>query len=383
MRSSAITPARATLRAGLLLGSCMAALGALAPAQDATFAVKAKRVLTGTGEGIEAGVVLVEKGKIRAVGAGLEIPAGWVVHQHDGVVMPGMLDLGATLGGTDLLEHHESLTPELRIADGLDLWDPSFEAWLRAGVTSVLVIPPTGNLIPGTSAVLKTGGPAAGRVVRADAGLEIGLNAGSRRRDRAPTSVQGSAVVLRDAFAEPRDASSMQRAKRGELPVFAHVDGPGEVRLAAQLARELGWKARLVGPALPHEALGIARAANLPLVLRVLDFGADERTRQSYGALRATPHPLAFASLAQGGGDPMLRRGAALAVRAGLDPAVALRALTGGAAALLGLEARLGTLAPGRDADLVWLDGDPLDLGTRVVAVFIDGQRADRGEEGH
>ncbi|MBK9387259.1 MAG: amidohydrolase family protein [Planctomycetes bacterium] len=367
----------------LWLGSALACSSVLASAQEATFAVQAKKVLTGTGEAIDSAVVLVENGKIRAVGAGLAIPAGWTVHQHDGVVMPGMIDLGATLGGSELLENHESLTPDLRVAEGLDLWDPSFAAWLGAGVTSVYVIPPTGSVIPGSGAVVKTAGAAAQRIVAAEAGLEIGLNAGARRRDRAPTSVQGTALALRDLFGSPEAQASVQRAKRGELAVFAHADGVGEVRLAAQLAKELGWKARLVGPALPDQALAIARGAAIPLVLRPLDYGAEERTRRSYGALGATPHPLGFASLAQGGAEPGLRRGAALAVRAGLDPAIALRALTGGAAAMLGLEARLGTIAPGRDADLVWLDGDPLDLGTRIVAVFVDGKRADRGAEGH
>lgn len=381
--SSILGNARPRARAAIFLGLALAFGAHATEAQEATFALKAKRVLTGTGEALEPGVVLVEKGKIRAIGAQLEIPAGWAVHQHDGVVMPGMVDAGATLGGSALLEGHESLTPDLRVADGVDPWDPSFEAWLRAGVTTVHVMPPIGSVIPGVGAALKTGGPAAGRIVSAELGLEVGLAPGARRRDRGPTSLQGSALALRDAFADPGAASSVQRAARGELRVFAHVTTAGEVRLAAQLARELGWKASLVDPSMPHEALELVRATSFPLVLRPLDFGADERARRSYGALAATAHPLAFASLARGGGDPGLRRGAALAVRAGLDRAIALRALTGGAAAVLGIEARVGTLAPGRDADLVWLDGDPLDLASRVIAVFIDGVRVDRGEGGH
>lgn len=341
--------------------------------------VQAKRLITGTGVVHEPGMMLVREGKVVAIGATVE--ASGTVHtlRHEGTVMPGMIDLSISPGGPAATnENIVAATPGLRALDGIDLHDRQFETWARHGFTTVHVAPFPGTTVSGTSAVTKTGGSFDARVLKSTAGLRVSLNGRARPEGRAPTSLMGALVMLREQFTSSNEPT-LKTVRAGELPVWFDVDGFVEVRAALHLASTYGFSTVIVGPTHPGEVLARVAAAGLPLVLGPLSYDATERQLRSYGALHHCEVPVGFASgVANENAVPGLRRTAALAVREGMDPELALRALTLDAARILGVDARVGSLEVGKDADFVWLSGDPLDLGTRIEAVFIGGTRVDR-----
>jgi imidazolonepropionase-like amidohydrolase len=172
-------------------------------------------------------------------------------------------------------------------------------------------------------------------------------------------------------------------ATRGEVAVRFEVAAVEDLRAALDLAREFRLRATLEGgPGAARAAADLAKA-KIPFALRP-SWGPGEG--EDGPAASAAPALLAAAgtrtSLATGGGGPLAARHlpilAARAAGQGLDRDAALRAITLAAAAAAGLEERLGSLDPGKDADLLVLDGDPLAAATRVTAVWIDGVEVPR-----
>ena len=131
-------------------------------------------ILTGTGTSIPGGVLLVKDGKILAVGAGVRVPAGArIVDLHNRVLMPGLVNPLTYLAhyGRD---DEESVSPDVRAADGIDLFARNREL-LRGGVTAWYVAPGRARLLSGTGAVARSAGKPETRILRASAGMRLNL----------------------------------------------------------------------------------------------------------------------------------------------------------------------------------------------------------------
>ena len=399
---------RAACAAGLL-----ALLPATADAQEQRLQVRATTLVLENGERLENGVLLVEDGKVLRVGRGVEIDEDLAVLEHDGFVTAGLVACHTHSGARgEVGDATRSLLPEARLLDAFDPDHPDFERALEAGITTVVLAPGGRNVAGGITAVVKTahgtvvapeahlalslGGAALGtprrpslfpfggtRLNQEDGGLE---NTGvGGRGSRAPTSYAGTVRTLRERFTDTTDSGgAFARARRGELSVLMEAWDRNEVARAAGLARELRLSGAVYGAPLAGDPglVGSLASSGLGVVLGPYAPGQRTRSLESLRALHDAGIRVAFALDAPGHDPSSLRLSGAMALQAGAEAASVWRALTTDAAAIAGVDERVGGLERGKDADFVLWSGDPLDLSSRVEAVFVDGERAYARHEG-
>ena len=363
--------------AGLGLASLVLGAGASASNEDTVFAqtplaIRASRIHVEGGQTIENGVVLIQGRKIAAVGAGVEIPAGAVVLEHAGELSAGLIALRDAAGarGEDL-DSTRKLLPEAELAHAFHPEDADFEALVRAGVTSVVLTPNREMLAGGVTCVVKTAG---GRLLRRRAHLALSFSAVAISSDRYPTSFGGVLAEYDSCFAEGKGAFA--EASAGRLPILMDASARHEVQRAIAFAKEHKLKGLISGAPLVGELATELAEAGLGVVLPAYSGGMDGRIASGAVELANAGVPFGFALDSPGNDGAALRLLAAACLRAGLEQDVALRALTSDAAALAGTAKEIGRIAVGYDADLVLWSGSPLDLGSRVEAVYVDGRLA-------
>lgn len=327
---------------------------------------------------------------------GLHLTPGFIdAHVHAGVYAEGFAG-----EPKDLNEFTRPLTPEMRASDALWPGDVAFVKARAAGVTTVCVLPGSGNVIGGTGVVVKTVGIDVERMTLRDpACLKVAFGHTVKHshgvtKGRSPLTRMGIAAIFRDAFDEalryeqrrlldpglPEDPRQepLVRALRRELPVRAHAARSDDILTACRLARAYGLSPVIEHGYEAHLVIEQLKAAKAAVVLgphwrncgnsEELDFDfAHTRTLLDAGICVAhmTDHPIVPV-----GYLPVM---AGLCVRAGLSEAEALTLICRNPAQILGVSDRIGRLAPGLDADLVLLDGPPLALASRVQATYIDG----------
>jgi len=371
------------------------------------------RVIPVAGAPIEDGVVLVNDGRVEAVGRDVRVPDGaeWVGAAGK-VVLPGLVDAHTHLGvheeaegwaGQDTNEMTEPVTPQVRALDAINPADLGFADAVAGGVLTVNVNPGSGNPIGGQAAAVRSAGRTVDdMVLRAPSGLKSALGENPKRvygdRKQLPSTRLGTAAVIRDALVKARnyldkldrgDDPPPERDLRwealglvlsGEIPWRQHCHRADDIATALRLADEFGY--RLV---IDHGTEAVLLADRLaerdvpvligPLLTSRSKVELRNRSLTNPGRLAAagvelgiiTDHPVVPIHL--------LAVQAALAVREGLDPAAALRAVTLAPARVLGLDDRLGSLEPGKHATLCVWSGDPLDARSRVEAAWIEGRQ--------
>jgi imidazolonepropionase-like amidohydrolase len=398
---------------------------ATTPSEGKLLILRARTVLTGTGA-LTDGEVRIRGRTIEAVQAVSEAPPdAEVVDFGERVIMPGMVDTQSHLG-----LHWESEQVSLRpspatagpgsggprlvsIADAVDPTDQALDEALRAGVTSVAVAPGEGGLFCGTVAVMKTGGDTFDRIVEPVAALKFSMLGGSQRTarpwqvrelldsarnyDRDWTEFDRRWAEFQRKYERKPEAElkELSRPRRdGQLevlrglfrdrkPVFVAASRADEISRAIEVFRkEYGFETVILGA---EDADRVSREMGEAGVAAAL---GPQVTREERGrvislatVLAQAQVPLALQSHATSG-TQLLRATAAHAVKLGLDADGALRAITAEPARLLKLDDRIGSLRPGRDADVVVLSGDPLELTSRVERVYVNGKLAYDAEAG-
>ncbi|OPY58261.1 MAG: hypothetical protein A4E55_01033 [Pelotomaculum sp. PtaU1.Bin035] len=374
------------------------------------------KILTMAGRVIEKGTVLVEHGKIIEVIDDLCIPPGAEKIDITGkLVMPGMIDAHSHLGvveeiyreeGDDCNENTDPVTPHLRAIDAVNPSDLGFRDALAGGVTTVVTGPGSANVIGGEMVAMKTSGTVVDEmIVRNPVGLKAALGENPKRsygRERkTPATRMASAAILREALARGQEylkktftagtgqgaapdrdlkMEALARLLRKEIPLRVHAHRADDIMTAVRIAREfqvdlvvehcteghvvarqlaeLGVRA-VIGPVITNRAKVEMQGMTLETA-RVL---AEAGVRFAI----MTDHPVVPIQY--------LAISAAMTVKGGLSEDIALRAVTIEAARILGLEERLGSLEPGKDADFVIMDRHPFDLFCRIEQVFINGKK--------
>jgi len=382
-----------------------------------TVAIVGGRVVPINGDPVDEGTVLVADGKITAVGAGLPVPDGVpVISAHGSWVLPGFIEAHGHVGvheeaegwaGSDSNELTEPVTAHVRALDAINPADLGFRDAVSGGVLAVNVNPGSGNPIGGQTAALKCWGRTVDEMVlRAPAGMKSALGENPKRvygeRKQSPATRLGTAAVIRGALVDaanylakaeaeqrkPADErkhidrdlklEALGRVLRKEIPWRQHCHRADDIATALRIAEEFGYELVIDHGTEAHLLADILAAKDIPVIIGPLFASRSKvelrnRSLDNPGKLAAagvtiaitTDHPVVPINF--------LAHQAALSVKHGLDRDTALRALTINPARILGIDDRLGSIEPGKDADLVVWSGDPLDVLSRVEHALIDG----------
>ncbi len=362
--------------------------------------------------------ILLADGKIAAIGGGLTAPADAAVFDADGLeVYPGFVDAHTHIGldgygigyeGCDYNEMNDIWTPQLRAIDGINPRDPSLADARRAGVTCVCTGPGSANVLGGTFLAMKTVGDRVDKmVVRDPVAMKCAFGENPKRcyRDKCDSTRMSTAAFLRGALMQARDYGARKQAANGDITKMPAYNQKLEALLPV-LAREIPLKAHAHQANDIFTALRIAREFNLRLTLEHVTEGhliVDELAGEKDVPMAVGPS-LTFASkfelqnkswstpavLTAAGchvsiitdssviPQQYLPLCAGMAIKAGMDPFDALKAITINPAEHIGVADRVGSLEVGKDADLVITAGSPFEVLTEVKAVFIDGARIEQ-----
>lgn len=360
-------------------------------------AVKADRIITVAGKEIEGGVILVRDGKIEAVGENIEIPDGARVIEA-AVVMPGLVN---PYGRTGLAGQGGSA--DQTAAEFLDPLSEGFLAEARAGYTT-LVLVPTNGLISGRVAAVKTRpGPVASMLIAPDGALRISFTPSTQNKE-ALTKALKAAQEFIDAEKKAEEEKKKEKKEGEKKPDEGKKEGKekpkeptdadkvmmsvlkGERKLLVQVGSAAGllhfWRivdeykepALKIVYVLPPDLHRVAAKLGERKIEAVVD---PIVTTLPNTADRICParvlqeQKCAFAFQPRGADEALFD--AAKLVKYGVERDAALRALTLTPATFAGIEARVGSIEKGKDADLLMLSADPFDAGARVRRVMIDG----------
>ncbi|MDU2065536.1 MAG: amidohydrolase [Sporomusaceae bacterium] len=368
-------------------------------------------IYTMAGTIYEKGTVLVDDhGKIAAVEQSVEIPStAHVVDCGGKVITPGLIDAHTHLGvyeegiawaGEDVNEKSDPVTPALHTLDAIHPGDIGLKEAYQNGVTTVMIAPGSANAIGGQCVIAKTKPRATVEemIIREKAGLKIAFGENPKRcygaqQNKKPLTRMATACLIRETFMKGlqyiKDRESgkvspdlaleaIARVLRREMPVRAHAHRSDDIVTAVRIAKEFsidliiehGTESYMVADLLQRNQIPVIVGPTLTtrskLELKDKNMATPAELKKA-GVLFAmmSDHPVipsCFLSIYAG-----------LATRFGLANDEALAMITSNAAKILQLSDRVGTLAPGMDADLVVWSGHPFQLSSKVEFVMVDG----------
>lgn len=367
-------------------------------------------VFTMRGPVLTRGTILIEKGKILAVGNDIKIPKQADIYDATGmVVMPGFIDAHTHLGiveeiyrieGDDVNENTDPVTPHLRAIDAVNPADLGFKDALAAGITTVVTGPGSSNIIGGEMAAIKTCGTVIDdMIVRFPVGLKAALGENPKRNygenKKSPATRMASAAILRETLVkgleylkkinQPEQAErdlkmeAIARVLRREIPLRVHAHRADDIMTALRIGAEFNLlliiehctEGQLIADRLA--SAGIPAVVG-PVMVNRAKVELKERSLETAAALAQkgvnfaimTDHPVVPIQY--------LTISAGLTVRGGLSEEQALKSITINAARLIGLDNRIGSIAQGMDGDIVILSGHPFDLRTIIKRVYVNGK---------
>jgi imidazolonepropionase-like amidohydrolase len=393
-----------------------------------TIAIVNGKVFTMAGEVLERGSVLMENGRITAVGKEIKIPTNARRIDAQGkIVLPGMIDSKTRMGlqeidlvdiTRDFDERVDPLMPQLRAIDGINPNSAHIAVTRMNGITSVLSAPGEANVIGGQSAFIRLdGNTLPDMLVKSPIAMHISLGEIPKRtyggRNKAPQTRMGISALVREAFTKARNYETKWREYqrrvqensqkdtptpsaperdlrmesllpilRGELPIIVHAERVDDILTALRLADEFGFKLILSDAIEGYKIASQLAARNIPVLYGPINQqpSSIETAGAIYEAaalLQKAGVKIAIHSGGQGFGEQQSRNlpfMAGMAVAYGLPYQEALKAITINPAQILGLDKEVGSIEVGKWADLVICNGDPLEPRSKIEYVFIAGR---------
>lgn len=377
-------------------------------------AITRARILPVVTDEIVDGTLLIENGRIAALGSEvLVLDDARVIDAGGRWLLPGFLEAHGHVGiheegvgveGSDSNEMTGPVMAGVRAIDAIDIDDEGFRDALRGGITSVVVKPGSGNPIGGRTVAMKTwGGRTIDEQLISDAvSVKSALGENPKRvyaaKNQTPSTRLGTAYVIRQAFEDARHYAAARAEaaleskpfKRdlaletlaavldGDLIWDQHVHRHDDIATALRLADEFGLRLVINHGTEGHKVADVLAERGIPVIFGPMFTSRSkvelkDRAIANLAALAragvlvaiTTDHPVVPIDF--------LVHQASLAVKEGLPRQVALEALTINPARMLGLDGRIGALAPGLDGDAVLWSGDPLDVNSRAERVVIGG----------
>ena len=368
-------------------------------------------IKTMEGRDFADGYVEIADGKIVSVGDVEDCPGaeGEVLDVQGSLVMPGIIEAHCHMGiteekkgmeGDDCNENVNPVTPWLRSIDAINPMDAAFNDALQAGITAAMIGPGSANVVGGQFAFVKTHGRCIDRmIVKAPAAMKVAFGENPKvnysGQGTSPSTRMAIAAMLREELTKAaaymkkreknRDGEIDLRYEcwlpvlRGEIPLKAHAHRADDILTAVRIAKEFHLRMTIDHCSEGHLVAEDLKRAGFPAIV-----GPDMASRNkievqnmafktagilsNYGILTAitTDHPVSKIQF--------LPICAGLAVKAGMAFEEGLRAITINAARICGVANRVGSLAPGKDADIAVFTGNPMEIFTETLYTLIDGK---------
>lgn len=379
------------------------------------------KILTMNDRIYEMGDILIKGKKILDIGENLEVPKDAEVIDAKGMwVMPGIVDAHCHIGmwedgigfeGSDGNEATDPVTPELRAIDGINPEDHCFREARENGITTVVTGPGSANVIGGQFTALKTYGRRVDdMVIKEPLALKVAFGENPKwvydGQKKAPSTRMATAAILRENLIKAQNYK--RKLEQGEKDPDKMPDRDLKMEILVKvLNREIPLKAHAHRADDILTALRIAREFNVDITLdhcteghRISDFLLEGEAKVIVGPLFSERSKVELKNMTFKAPGILSKAGvkvammtdhpvipiqylpvcAAIAVKEGMEEMEALKSITINAAEITGIADRVGSLEPGKDADIVIFDGHPLEFRTRAIWVFIDGYAVKKPE---
>ena len=379
-------------------------------AQEKPIVFKGANIITVTGQTFSGGTMVVQNGKIIAVGAAnIATPANATIVDAAGkTIMPGIVDTHSHLGGPQGGDATNPLNPEVRAMDAINPISDGFKKALAGGITTINIMPGSGHLMSGqtvyvkmregkiiedllitnekgvnggmkmangTNSIRNGNGFPGTRAKSASLDRELLLKAQEYKRKMERAGKDSSKLPERDLRMEP-----LVEVLNGKRIVHFHTHKYNDILTVIRLSKEFGFK-----PVLHHLSEGwmvaeeIAKAGLYCSIITIdAPGGKLEATNLSFktgGVLEKAGVQVGFHTDDGITDSRLFLRSAALNVREGMSRQKALEGLTIVGAKMLDLSTRVGSLEEGKDADFVLLSGDPFSVYTKVEQTWVEGKK--------
>ena len=374
-------------------------------------------IKTMEGRDYEDGFLQIKDGKIAAVGRMEDCDPALlrdrkrvqVIDAGGNLVMPGIIEAHCHMGiteekkgmeGDDCNENVNPVTPWLRAVDAINPMDAAFNDAIKAGITSAMIGPGSANVVGGQFAFVKTHGRCIDdMIVKAPAAMKVAFGENPKvnyaGQNTSPATRMAIAGILREELFKARTYQQRKQKEpdmspdfryecwlpvlTGEIPLKAHAHRADDILTAVRIAGEFGLGMTLDHCSEGHLIVEELLEAGFPAIV-----GPDMASRNKievknmafktagilsmHGILTAitTDHPVSMIQF--------LPICAGLAVKEGMPPEEGLRAITINAAKICGVDSRVGSLAAGKDADVVIFDGNPMEVFTSALCTIINGK---------
>jgi len=406
------------LRNSLVLVYLIVALAGLrSSAQDNPLAFTGATIIPISGSPIENGAMVVHRGKIVGIGpsASVSIPAdAQRVDATGKIIMPGLICTHSHIGGIGGADSSAPIQPDIRIYDSLNVRDSGFKRALAGGLTTLNIMPGSGHLLSGQTIYVKLRkAETVEDIFVRDAegkplgGMKMANGTNSMSEKPFPETRSKSAALVREQYIkaqEYRDKFARAAGDATKIPardlameglvevlegkrmVHHHTHRHDDIITVLRLAKEFNFRVVLHHVSEGWKVAEEIAKAGAPCSVIVVDspggkLEAAEMTFKTGGVLEKAGVLVAFHTDDWITDSRVFFRSAALAVRAGMSREGALKALTLAGAKMLDLDARIGSLEVGKDADFIILNGDPLSVYTKVTETWVEGQkRFDRSD---
>jgi imidazolonepropionase-like amidohydrolase len=379
--------------------------------QDQPHVFRGATLIPIAGEPIENGALIVQNGKIVAVGSSAEVasPVGAVEHDVSGkVIMPGLVDTHSHIGRVEGGDRSATLHPDVRVLDAVDVRHNSIQRARAGGITTVNIMPGSGHLMSGQTVYLKLrNGEKIEDLLYCDDPLNgvcggMKMANGTNSLDEKPFSGTRakSAAMVRQLYVKAQEykkkieaaAGDPQKMPERDLEMEAllqvldgkrivqhHTHRHDDIMTVLRLAKEFGFRVVIQHGSEAWKVADEIAAAGAPCSIIMIDSpgGKLEAINLSYqtGAiLEKAGVDVAFHTDDYITDSRLFLRSAAFGVRAGMSRAKALEAVTLAGARMMDLADRIGSLEKGKDADFIVLAGDPLSVYTHVEQTWVEGE---------
>ncbi|MBF0544406.1 MAG: amidohydrolase [Candidatus Riflebacteria bacterium] len=354
--------------------------------------------------------VLIEKGKIAAVGSKIHKTADYTIDAQKKYLIPGLIDAHTHLGltdegygydGSDFNERYNPVTPHVRPLDGLKMRSKVLDDARRAGISVCMVCPGSTNPIAGQCSLMKTYGNSAdvGLIVE-QAGIKFSFGENPKnqhaKNKRFPATRMGVAALIRETLFKAQDYLDQKNSKKGlrercieyealipllegKVPMRAHAHRLDDIMTAVRISEEFNLKIVIEHGTEAHLISDVLAKKNIPVVLGPilipdLKFELTGRVFESAKILLDAGVNVALTCDYPGLPVETLRIAAAMAIQFGLDEKRALQCITENPAKILGLDHRVGQIKKGYDGDVALFSGSPLDIRSKLEMIVIDGE---------